>query len=172
MKRLYYRKDWHARDPRSLTRQRPPTEAFLHHGAEFNARNIDHLPEQIRSMQETQNFHMDVRGWSDIAYHYMVFQPFGDVPGARAFAGRYVRYVPAAQLGHNTGTLAICIYGNLEDELVRDDTAKVVAGLIRRHSSVRSLGGHRQVFGTTCPGRHGMEAIPRIAKLAGVGVRH
>jgi len=45
------------------------------------------------------------RGWSDIGYHYFI--PFG----GELQVGRNIEKTPAAQKGHNTGTIAICLHG-------------------------------------------------------------
>lgn len=159
---VYERHDWGARPWRDFTVQALPGEAFIHHGAEHDAERIDTLAEQAQAMRDTQNFHMGPeRGWSDIAYHYIVFQPMGDVKFARVFEGRPVHHVPAAQLGHNTGTLAICVYGNFEHEdSVKPNTRHAIDVLLTGRpdltgcGAVKTLGGHRDAPGqsTECPG--------------------
>lgn len=157
---VYERDDWGARPWRDFTPQSWPSEVFIHHGAESNAEQMTSLAKQVQAMRATQNFHMGPqRGWSDIAYHYVVFQPYGNVRHARVFEGRPVRHVPAAQLGHNTGTLAICVYGNFDgDDQVKANTRYAIDVLLTRKPSltgcgaVETLGGHRDVTQTTCPG--------------------
>src|SRR3954469_11623092 len=114
MRQLYYRKDWHAAPPAGpLTRQGAPVEAFLHHGDEEDAKRIQNFEAQCAAMRGIQRLHTSApRNWSDIAYHWIVFQTQGNVPTPRAFKGRDSHIVPAAQLGHNTGTLAIVVYGD------------------------------------------------------------
>jgi hypothetical protein len=173
--KVYGRERWHARPPRGeLTPQSPPLEAFLHHGAEGDAARMIDLAHQAAAMRATQNMHMDesdpLHGWRDIGYHLVIFQPAGTLKRARAFEGRPADRLPAAQLGHNPRTLAICVYGNLEHELVHATTVELIAQLIRTHPTVKTLGGHGQVTPTSCPGRHGREAIPRIANAAGVRI--
>jgi hypothetical protein len=166
---IYGRDRWGARPGRPMTRQQPPREAFIHHSDNPDARTVDHIDEQIQRLRGMQAFHMGPeRGWSDIAYHFVVFQPWGHQPYARVFEGRPVGFVPAAQLNHNTGTLAICIYGDLSRDPVKRNTRYVIEQLIRKFPTVETLGGHRDVVETTCPGDHGYEAIPTIARAAGV----
>lgn len=169
MQRLYWREDWNARAPRAITRQAAPTEAFLHYSDDPQPELFDHLDEQKAHMRQLQNFHMDVRQWSDIAYHWIVFQPYGGVPGARAFRGRRPNWVPAAQLLHNTGTLAICIVGGPGDAL-KDDTEDLIVQLLGRYRNLRTLGGHRDVTPTSCPGDDIYRRIPALAKRAGLRV--
>jgi hypothetical protein len=126
------------------------------------------MDEQCEHMRGLQNFHMDTRGWSDIAYAYIVFQPYGKLTRARVFEGRDYHKVPAAQLGHNTGTLPICVVGNFERDGVKRNTRFVIEQLIRKHSSVKVVGGHCDVVSTSCPGQHLYAQVPVIAKAAGV----
>lgn len=168
--RIYSRERWHARDPRPMAPQEDPAEAFIHHSDDIGASRWDTFPEQCEHMRGLQNFHMDTRGWSDIAYAYIVFQPFGKLARARVFEGRDWHNVPAAQLGHNTGTLPICVVGNFEVDGVKRNTRFVIEELLRAHPSVRVLGGHRDVVGTTCPGDHLYAQVPAIARAAGVKV--
>jgi len=171
--RVYERHDWHARPWKDFALQGLPREAFIHHGAELNASDIDDLNEQAAAMRETQNFHMDTRGWSDIAYHYVVFQPFHAGVHARIFEGRPVHHIPAAQLNHNTGTLAICVYGDFEHhDTLKDNTRWSIECLLARKpqltgaGDVVMLGGHRDVVQTDCPGDTLYAAIPKIARGA------
>jgi hypothetical protein len=166
--KVYPRARWNARAPHLMVSQDQPAEAFLHHSDDTSPERWDTFAEQAAHMRELQNFHMLTRGWSDIAYAYIVFQPYGKLTRARVFEGRDYHKVPAAQLGHNTGTLPICVVGNFERDGVKRNTRYVIEQLIRKHPSVNTLGGHRDVVSTTCPGDHLYAEIPRIAKAAGV----
>ena len=170
---IYTRDQWNARPAGSMAGQGSPREAFLHHTDDPSGREYRTLTAQRAKMREIQRFHMDERGWSDIGYHFIIFQFLGkkDVRvEPRVFQARPVKFVPAAQQGHNTGTLAICVVGNGVRENLYDATDEMVAALIKRYPSVKTLGGHGDVFGTECPGREFRKSIPRIAKLAGVKV--
>lgn len=168
--KIYPRSRWHARAPRAMAGQGPPAEAFIHHTDDIGASRWDTFDEQAEHMRGLQNFHMDTRGWSDIAYAYVVFQPYGKLTRARVFEGRDYHKVPAAQLGHNTGTLPICVVGNFDRDGVKRNTRYVIEQLLRKHRSVRVLGGHRDVVQTSCPGEHLYVQIPTIARAAGVEV--
>jgi hypothetical protein len=166
---IYDRERWSARAPRPMTRQNLPREAFIHHSDEPDADHLVNLAGQAAHMRAIQNFHMGPeRGWSDIGYHYVVFQPYGKLNRARIFEGRKAGFVPAAQLGHNTGTLAICIVGNLDHETIKPATREAIEQLLKIFPSVRTLGGHRDVTSTTCPGKHGYAAVPELAHSAGL----
>lgn len=165
---IHSRSEWHARTPKPMAIQGPPVEAFIHHSDSSDANRIDHLSEMLDAVNGIQRFHMETRGWSDIAYHYVVFQRDPNHDHPIVVAGRGINFVPAAQLGHNTGTLAIVVYGNFERDKVRPGTVRTLAALVREHHSVETVGGHRDVVSTSCPGDHLYGKMDEIARAAGV----
>lgn len=159
--KIHSRASWNARKARSRTRQSDSIikEFFLHYPASpHGLAHIDTDQEQDAYMRQIQNFHMDVRGWSDFAYAFAVFQD-GEV-----YRGRGRTYVPAAQLGRNTGTIAVlCVLGVQEQpstamakslRLLKDDMDKKVGRDLR----VRA---HSDVNATSCPG----DALRRLVPL-------
>lgn len=174
--RIYARSEWAARQPRATSEQpSAPREAFIHHSADSDAPSLVTLAAQERHMRETQNFHMDDpdRRWSDIAYHFVIFQPHGNLNYARIFEARDWHKVPAAQLGHNTGTLAICVVGDFRTEVLKRNTRYAIELLLKNHSAARAVqtvGGHRDVVQTDCPGKELYRWVPRIADAAGLKV--
>lgn len=170
---LYELEDWNTRSPRDMSPQNPDKirESFIHHTTDTRAEGVDSLDEQKRAMRAIRDFHMDVRGYSFIGYHFVVFQPFGARKKARAFQARPLTAIPAAQLLHNTNTAAICIFGNFQrDDGVKADTIECIVGLLerinKRHPSLAVVGGHRDVVSTSCPGDTLYAKIPVIAKKA------
>jgi hypothetical protein len=170
--RIYSRDEWDARSPRSMATNTELREAFLHHSDHARAEVLDHMEEQIAVMKGMQNYHMDVKGWSDIGYHFVVFQVYGNLPVVRIFRARETKFVPAAQEGHNTGTVAICTVGNFQnDDAIKADTITAIALLLRyiddnHGGSLKTVGGHRDVVGTSCPGNTLYAKIPEIAQRA------
>lgn len=120
----------------------------------------------ISAMQHMQAFHQQGRGWADIAYHFIMFQPRGRMQVAEIWAGRPTNVVPAAQEGHNTNTFAVCIV-QMDPEPLKENTEWRCGRLIRRYKNVRRVRGHYEVFGTECPGRVIRARLDRIAKIAG-----
>lgn len=172
--RLWTREEWNPRDPRPMSPNAALREVFIHHTTNQGAEGIDSLAEQKAAMRATQDYHMLVRGWSDIAYHYIVFQPQGGLENARVFQARETRYVPAGQEGHNTGTVPICVYGNFQrDDGVKPETITAIVRLIKHiehhhDGSLATVGGHRDVVGTTCPGDTLYAKVPEIARRTGL----
>lgn len=161
---IYSRKSWRARTPRPGTAKQADSqikEFFLHHPADpsHELAHIDTDQEQDAYARGIQNFHMDGRGWNDIGYSFMVFQD------GRVFRCRGRDRVPAAQLGHNTGTIAVlCVTANGErpsNELylalvhLKDKMDRLVGRDLR----VRA---HGDVFSTECPGPEIRALIPRL----------
>ena len=139
------RAEWGALPPTHQTAT-TAVEAWLHHTA-----GNRYGPEYMRSMQR---FHMESRGWSDIAYNYVV-----DPTDLTVYVGRGGGIRPGAQKSHNTGTIAICVMGDWrnrtpEPELL-DTLADLMVHLHREGWAPKHFdGGHRQAPGqsTTCPG--------------------
>jgi len=86
------------------------------------------------------------RGFSDVGYHHLI-----DKSG-RQMTGRNITKIPAAQKGHNTGTIAIMIHGltDFPDSML--DALKVLCGEINKAYAGRiSFHGHCEVANKTCP---------------------
>lgn len=111
-------------------------------------------------MRAIQAFHMGPqRGWADFAYNFAVFMD------GRVYRGRGIDYVPAAQEGHNTNTVAIlCVVGDEETP-----SRLMVRGLIdlKDHLDKRcgrdlSVKPHSSVVATACPGNRIRNIINQI----------
>lgn len=151
---LFERHDWGYRSKGGLDVQGwDAHEVFIHH-TDDTAEGLHSLAQQSARMREYQDFHINVRGWNAIGYHYVVFPEYGDFY-ARVFEGRPRNAVPAAQLGHNAGTLAICVVGAAQrrmDDSQRYAVEQLIIWLSEAGAPLRTLGGHRDVTPTACPG--------------------
>lgn len=157
------RHSWGARQPRPMDKQTLARELFLHHSDDTDAASLVTLSDIKAKARQIQGFHMVTRGWSDIAYHYLVFQPYGPMKQPVVCRGRNPFNVPAAQLNHNTNTIAVCVVGNFDHDEVKPGTLQAIREIIRRHPNVRKIGGHRDVVSTDCPGKHLYSEIPALA---------
>jgi hypothetical protein len=149
--KIVSRRQWGARKPKDRTYQDPRSvrEVFLHYSESPSASTFE---AQRKAMQGLQDFHMDGRGWSDIAYNYLVFN--GRRP--RAFYGRGARVVPAAQANHNTNTIAVCVVMRADDKLTWQTKLQLRRliwhlrrKVIKRNAPVKP---HSAVTQTSCPG--------------------
>lgn len=165
----YSRSSWRPHIPGPMDTQFSPAEAFLHHSEDSSGTVYDTLLKQERKVLAIQEFHIHERGWSDIGYHYVIFQPNRRHKRAHIFAARKVIYVPAAQLNHNSRTLAICVVGDGNVEDLHAHTRTAIRYLVHKYPTVKKLGGHRDVVATQCPGGRFYKHIPGQAAILGIG---
>lgn len=150
------RSQWRARNPSHVNTIPIPTpDLWLHHtgGAERGS----------EGMRAIQDYHMDVKGWSDIAYSFVI-----DPITNWVYVGRGAGIQGAHTEGHNTTSHAICIMGNFEVMKPSDDLLRTIAELINYGVEKgwwsKFTGGHRDASGasTACPGKYLYAAIPTI----------
>lgn len=88
------------------------------------------------------------RGWSDIGYHCLIHKD------GRWSSGRSLELTPAAQAGHNTGTIAICLHG-LEKERFTEAQFLTLRELAREIDAAYggriTFHGHCEVAAKACP---------------------
>ncbi|WP_216595367.1 peptidoglycan recognition protein family protein [Aestuariivita boseongensis] len=88
------------------------------------------------------------RGWSDTGYHYFI-RKNGILEN-----GRPLSRTPAAQAGHNTGTIAICLHGLDEDKFTESQFATLKNLCVEINDSydgTLTFHGHREVASKACP---------------------
>lgn len=88
------------------------------------------------------------RGWSGIGYHYVI-----DKEG-NLMTGRNQERIPAAQGGHNRGTLAVCLHG-LDINKFTKAQEKTLQDLCytvnQAYGKKITFHGHCEVSAKTCP---------------------
>lgn len=161
----YPRSDWKARPARSLTRDGNKSLMVVHHSA-GSGLSIDTRAEQQAAMRSIQNYHMDSNGWSDIGYALVVFQPRGKIKNAKAYWARPVWAVPAAQLGHNSGTIPVCVVANNEPiSRATEKRLREIAENLHHAHGITGVRGHYQLSSTDCPGAHLKLIVPRLDRF-------
>ena len=78
---------------------RKVSRVFIHCSASDLPRKGAALKSQIHE------WHVDDRGWSDIGYHLLIDKEGSLIPA------RPLEVIPAAQKGHNTGSIAVMVHG-------------------------------------------------------------
>jgi len=94
-----------------------------------------------------EQWHLE-RGFKEIGYHFFI-QKDGTI-----CEGRSLEKVPAAQAGHNTGSIAICCHGLEKDKFTPEQRASLYAlchQLNRLYKGGLSFHGHCEVSAKTCP---------------------
>lgn len=161
------RSEWGARGPRGTWDPRK-TELFIHHTV--SAGTYSTLAEQVAHMRQIEAQHIG-QGWATVGYNFVVFPATRWYRRTRIFEGRGWDWLPAAQAGHNTGTLAVAVVGNYEIRVPgRRLTFRLAhfARRARKRKGIRVLRGHRDAGGTACPGRNLYARLPRIRRLSGL----
>lgn len=104
--------------------------------------------EQVQAVRAIQRFHMETRGWADIAYHWLI------APDGTIFAGRPVGQVGAHAAGHNTESVGYCILtdGPITDEQKSALRQRIDADRAPLGLPYARVVGHRDVVATACPG--------------------
>ncbi len=164
------RQEWGARPPNGSYSTMPYYDKLtIHHAAGWGAKT---LQEGIAAVKSIQDFHIDGRGWTDIAYHFLI-----DKAG-NIFQGRPETVIGAHVMNHNTGNLGVCILGcyhpsytayPCNDQLTqesRDAAVHLFAWLADKFDyKDRVLLGHRDYYDyehTSCPGNNIHRLLPEI----------
>ncbi|MCF2871188.1 N-acetylmuramoyl-L-alanine amidase [Octadecabacter sp. G9-8] len=112
---------------------------FIHCSASDHA-NHDNVATMDRWHRE--------RGWSGVGYHLFIRKD------GTLEAGRDLERAPAAQSGHNRGSIAICLHGLKLEKFTtaQFDTLKSLSVQINNaYSGAVTFHGHREVAAKACP---------------------
>ena len=148
------RAQWGARPPRYRNTMTSEEGIFVHHSAGPKSQT----PRQI------QNYHMDSRGWSDVAYSWLV-DDNGTIYEGRGWgiAGGHTR-------GWNFRSHAVCYIGNTELYRPSEAALRGIKTVIDEHAKRYHgfVSPHRRVSSTACPGRELVNWLNAGMPLTGV----
>lgn len=158
--KIVTRAEWGARQPtKRYTMPTPTPRLWLHHAA------VEY--EGAAAVRECQRFHMDSKGWADIAYSFLV-----DDDGT-VYEGRGAGVVGAHTEGDNSSSHGICAMGNYQGRDPSDTLIRAIAGLVAHGHRLywwpaAFTGGHRQAPGaqTACPGDRLFRRLDEINRIA------
>lgn len=120
--------------------ERPVDRVFLHCSATDNPKHD--------SVEVMRDWHVNDNGWSDVGYHVFIRKD------GVAEAGRPLERTPAAQAGHNTGTIAICLHGLVESKFTKAQFETLIAlckDILAAYEGGVTFHGHREVAAKACP---------------------
>lgn len=164
---IHRRTAWGARDFRGSPQFSPVQTAFVHHTVNSNSYGRAEVPGILRAIQA---YHQDARGWSDIAYNFLIDR-FGEIWEGRA-GGIDNPVVGAHTSGNNEGSVGVAFIGTATDS-VPATTVDAFGRLIGWKMSIAGVQpsrsnvlGHRDVGRTSCPGTALYAAIGRIVNGA------
>ena len=126
-------------------REVPKEYIILHHSA-----TPDGLV--LKDFDAIKRYHMEVNGWRDIGYHWVVERIDGVLT---AIPGRPEADDGAHCLRHNSDAIGVCVVGDYTKAPPDDETYRFVAALckqIKTRHPIKEVGGHRDYYATACPG--------------------
>ncbi len=118
--------------------KRPVSRVFLHCS--------DSDRPEHDNLATLRRWHLD-RGFSELGYSYVVTKD------GILHQGRNLETVPAAQKGHNTGSIAVCLTGRHQFTEAQFRTLKQLCAEIHAQLPLATFHGHKEVDaqGKTCP---------------------
>ncbi len=127
--------------PAFVKPQREVSRVFLHCTAS------DHPHHD--NIETLRDWHVNGNGWSDVGYHELI------TFGGDILAGRPLERIPAAQKGHNRGTIAIALSGGQNGKPGAFTTAQFEALRLRCQQISDAYGGNITFHGhvEVAPGR-------------------
>lgn len=146
--KLITRTEWGARAPRSVSSIDPSFGTTCH----WEGPHMGAFPHAscATKVQVIQDFHMDTRGWVDIAYTGLV------CPHGFVFQGRWLGRRTAANgtTDGNDSAYALCYLGGEGDGFTEAGRVAMRAGLdwLDSHGASSGRNGHRDWKSTACPG--------------------
>ncbi|XP_062603016.1 peptidoglycan recognition protein 1-like [Saccostrea cucullata] len=150
--RIISRSEWGATQPGGKVdnlQHIPRYVIISHSGSGINALTEHQCAEEVRS---NQTYHIYNRGWSDIAYNFLIGED-GNV-----YEGRGWGKEGAHTKGLNKESIGICFIGNFDRRLPNQKALEAAKDLIRRgvkEGKIRTnfiLKGHRDFSNTASPG--------------------
>jgi N-acetylmuramoyl-L-alanine amidase/Bacterial SH3 domain len=142
------RSAWGARS-RSCNTASTPARITVHH-TETPTNDSMSVPARLRQIQ---NYHIDVRGWCDIGYHFLVGRD-GNV-----YQGRRENTLGAHVANANSGNVGVAFIGsfmNAPPTIEMENAAARIIGAVSRGYGITlnrtNVKGHRERGSTDCPG--------------------
>ena len=107
---------------------------------------------------EIRRWHVEGNGWRDIGYHHLIGR------GGEHATGRPETAIGAHVIGHNAGTIGICLLGGhgasahdrFADHFTPAQERALIALIaeIERRTAIARITGHNQYAAKACPGFH------------------
>ena len=145
---MFCREAWGAAEAEAGFENHEISRLTVHH----TARKLNSPSDAPSAIRGHQRFHIEDRGWPDLAYHYMVSTD------GNAFEGRPEQFRGDTGTAYDpSGHFLVCLEGDFDQqdptEAQLDTVARLLAYGARKYGVASStLGGHRDYAGTSCPG--------------------
>lgn len=158
---IYSRAQWGAKPPKEPYTPDTYWRITLHHTDGLQTHALADSEQELRFIQD---FHMNGRGWDDIAYHFLI-----DAEG-RIFEGRPMGALGAHTLHNNEGNIGIALMATHQAPKNDPVTQKEYDALVSlgrylvAHYNIdpATLKGHRDYKDTDCPGDLAYRLLPEL----------
>lgn len=147
------RRLWLARKPLNVNRYdwSNPMTVVVHHTADRGPTKANRVWSEAAFMRSTQAFHTGPsRGWSDIAYNYII------MPSGRVWEGRGYGVVGAHAPNYNRRGIGVCFAGNYSETPPTPAAIEAYYALLSRlrthGADIDDIVAHGDVYATSCPG--------------------
>jgi hypothetical protein len=140
-------------------------KVYIHHTAGHYPVNVS---EEIQQMHTLQHIAIDVKGYTDIDYNWLIG------PSGTVYESRGASKKSAATLGENDVSRSVCFMGNFQGDIPTEVSLQACIELICYLIKIKELVPARQLevlghrdnpkhpMATACPGEHLYAYIPRI----------
>lgn len=162
---VYSKSDWGGRNP-SCSSATNTYRATIHHTV---TPTNDTISPQAR-LRQIQNYHMDVQGWCDIGYNYLVSRD------GRIWRGRGVGVLGSHVADNNSGNVGVSFMGTHTSTPATAtqlcNAAKLLSVMKSDHGlplTRSAIKGHRQYGSTECPGDALYNQVDDIVRKAAGG---
>ena len=115
---------------------------------------IHHSQRKIDSLKRIKDFHIKIRGWDDVGYHFLIGK------NGKIYKARSEKFIGAHVYGYNKNSLGICLIGNFDEELPNKKQIQTLIKLLKQKTKkfkipIKNILGHREFPNTTktCPGK-------------------
>jgi N-acetyl-anhydromuramyl-L-alanine amidase AmpD len=123
---------------------------------------VHHSATDEGSARAFDRYHRKVKGWTGLAYHFVIGNGAGTPDGAVEVGYRWKQQTPGAHAGvreYNRYGIGICLVGDFENNIPTGKqmaSLRVLLGSLAGRFGVRpeNVVRHRDVGETKCPGRN------------------
>lgn len=154
------RKEWGAKESLKAYKKHQPYRITIHHAYVPTIA----LFQGDSTIKDIQNYHIKVRQFIDIAYHYII------APNDIVYECRPVDVYGAHVKGNNFGNIGIMFVGDFDKEDVPESMFNICIELCTQLSKkyymeIEDIKGHRDyTLDKTCPGENLYKMLPELRK--------
>lgn len=152
---IVHRNIWGAQKPKKMNKSKGFNKITVHHTTENKE-----APKrsEIHFLQSVQKYHINMRKWADIGYHFLIGKT------GKIYEGRLLHYYGAHVKNNNTANIGIAMLGDFNSDKLnkaQEKSLKILIEALQEKYNIpeEKLFAHRELSNTSCPGDHTMEFL-------------